>query len=323
MSELKKLALDLARGTVATEFTNGKDADAVLREAFKKELGVDKIDAKIYRRFKPQIFEIIEETITPILVDRIEEEFAGFAEIRNIAYGDSIVFNVPNQELFEVAVIADGANSLRRQRIDHGEFTVDTQTQGVKIYEEFSRFLAGRINWGDMVNRVVRSYQRDLAQRVYNAIFGAFDSLSTEYKYTGSYVEDEVVNIAQHVEAANGRAIIMGTKAALSKLKPTYIGDADKSAYNRMGYHAVFNGFEVREIAQFHKPGTNEFAVTNNDILIVPAADSELVKVVLEGDAWIHESQNTEGDLSLEYTYIMKSGVAFLPANKFGIVRLV
>lgn len=322
MNELNKLAFDLAKNQV--QEYSATDANTVLRKAFLDKLGVEpsQVNRKMFRKMKNEIFEIIEETITPVLIDRLEQDFMGFAEIRNIAFGDSIVFNVPNQDLFKVATIADGTANLRRQRLDNGEFTLEVSTQGVKIYEEFYRFLAGRIDWGQMVDKVVRSYNRDLAERVYAAIYGSFDSLDAEYKYTGAYDEDEIVEIAQHVEANNGRAIILGTKAALAKLKPTYVGDADKAAYNALGYHAIFNGFEVRELTQFHKPGTSEFAVSNTDILILPSEDVELVKIVLEGDAYIHETQNVDGDLSFEYTYIMKSGVAFLPTVKFGMVRL-
>src|SRR5574344_2051641 len=151
MTSYIQLAKDLAKGSVQNY--SASDANTVLRKAFLAELGTEEIDFNTYRENKYKIFRIISETISPIINDRLDTVLGRFAEVRNVAFGDSIVFDIENPELFEVAVVADGTGNLRRQRIDNGKLPVAVETFGVKIYDEFYRFLAGRIDWNALVNK--------------------------------------------------------------------------------------------------------------------------------------------------------------------------
>ena len=320
MKEFSVLALDLAKGQVEQNFS-AKDANTVLRKAFLDEIGTETIDFNTYRENKYKIFRLIQETITPIINDRLEETMGRFAEVRNVAFGDSIVFDIDNPELFEVATIADGTGNLRRQRIDNGRLEVAMGTFGVSIYEEFYRFLSGRINWGQLVDKVVRSYERKIAEAVNEALYGSYSSIDAELKYSGTYDEEELIDILQKVEALYGSAMVVGTKAALAKLKPDYVGDADKAAYNSLGYVGTFRGYDTVALVQSFKAQTYEFNLSNSDLLILPATSDKFVKIVTEGTAIVLDHQNTQGDLSIEHTFIQKAGVAVGLTEKYGIVR--
>jgi hypothetical protein len=321
MNEIVKLSLDLYKGQVTNY--SAKESNEVLRKALVELAGGNEtITYKQFRKVKPEFFEILEEMITPIVVEGLENQFSDFAEIRNLAWGETNVFHVENSALFKVATIADGTGNLRRQRIDNGEFTVDTKTKGVKIYEELYRFLAGRIDWVSLVNKVAKSYQLQIANDVYDALYGSFSKLNSTYGVSSAYDETKLVELAQHVEAGTGaNVIILGTKAALSKVAPSVVGDASKDARNKMGFYGEFNGFELREIKQAHKAGTDTFAIDNNFLLVVPTLDNKLVKIVNEGDALIEEGQAT-ADKSKEYEFLMKSGVAVVSSTKYGIYKL-
>lgn len=320
-TEINKMALDFAKGQLE-QGASATDVDSTLRNMFLERIGVDKIDnINTYRQHKYAIFAIISETITPVINDRLDTVMGRFAEVRNVGWGDTTVFDVENPELFEVAMIADGTSNLRAQRIDNGKFSVEMGTMGVKIYDEFYRFLAGRVNWAQMVDRVAKSYERKLAELTYDAIYGSYNSLDTELKYTGTYNEDEVLRILAHVEAEYGSAVLVGTKPALAKIKPDYIGDAGKDGYNALGYMSVFRGYDVVELANGHKPNSYEFSISNTDLLVLPASDYKLVKIVHEGDVIVVDEQNTQGDLSIEHTFIKKAGVGIPKATKFGLIR--
>lgn len=319
MNELQKLALDLAKGQV-TNYSKS-EADNVLRKAFLEEIGTEAIDFNTYRQNKYKIFQILQETISPIINDRLEEVMGQFAEVRNIGWGDSQVFDVENPELFEVSVVADGTANLRAQRIDNGKMTVDTTTYGIKIYDEFYRFLAGRVDWGQLVDKVAKSYERKIAESVNAAIYGSYTSIDAPFKYSGTFSEDELLRVLQNVEALYGSAMVVGTKAALAKIKPDYVGEADKSRYNAIGHIGIFRGYETVALAQSFKPQSTEFNLSNTDLLILPSTSDKIVKIVVEGDAIIFDEQNTQGDMSIEHTFIKKAGVGLSLTNQYGIVR--
>lgn len=320
MNELQKLAFDLYNGSVEQNFSKA-DTNTVLRKAFMEVIGTDEIDAKTLRRNQTEIFEILEDTIAPILNDRLEEQMGAFAEVHNLALGDTVVFDIEDPNLFQVANIADGTHNLRKQRIDNGKLTVDMGTYGVAIYEELLRFLSGRADWGKLVDKVIKSYERKIAEDVQKALFDGYSAIVTEFKYTGSYDESQLLRVLGNLESHYGSAMIVGTKAALAKIQPNYVGDIDKAQYNALGRLGHFRGYPMVELAQTFKAGTFTNNLSNNDLLILPASESKFVKIVTEGSPHIIDNTNMNGDGSIEHTFIQKVGVAVALAKHYGIVR--
>ena len=321
MNEIAKLSLDIYKG-VATNF-EGKDANEVLRLALKEATGMnqEEMDFYAYQENKLKIFRVLSETITPVLNEKLAQTIGQFAEIKNLAFGDTTVFDIENHELFEVANVADGTGNLYKQRIDNGKLPITMGTFGVAIYDEFYRFLAGRVDWTKVVNKVVKSFENKIAKEISNALFGAYNNLDSSLKYTGSFVEDSVLAVVREVEARYGSAMIVGTKAAVSKIKPEYVGEADKAQHNQLGYLATFQGYDVIALAQ-GKEVDGTYSLPVGDLLVLPASGEKPVKVVMEGTAIVLDHQNTQGDLSIEHTFIQKAGVAVPIANQYGIIKL-
>ncbi|WP_341323371.1 hypothetical protein NSQ62_07825 [Solibacillus sp. FSL H8-0523] len=320
MNELIKLALDLSKGQVNGNFSKA-DANDVLRSAFLEKIGTDEITYDVYRQNKYVIFQIIQETISPIINDRLEETMGRFAEVRNVAWGDAIVFDVENPALFDVSVIADGTANLRKQRVTNGKMTVDLATYGVAIYDEFYRFLSKRIDWAKLVEKVAKSYEKKIAESVNAAIYGSYNSIDALFKYSGTFSETELLRVLQAVEALYGSAIVVGTKAALAPIQPAYAGNDTKDGYNALGYVGTFRGYDTVALTQSFKPNSNEFNLSNTDLLILPNTSDKIVKIVTEGTAIVEDVQNIQGDLSIEHYLIQKAGVGLSLTNKFGIVR--
>jgi hypothetical protein len=320
-NNILKLALDLGRGSVAN-YSND-DANEALRKAFMEIAGTDKIDYKTMRRFKPELFDVIEITLDRLLIEGISSQFDNFVEIRNTAWGDSNVFTVDDPTLFKVATIADGTGNIRRQRIDNGSFTVTTNTKAVKIYDELYRFLAGRINWATLVQRVNESYQSQIKTDIYTALYNSYDDLSSTYAVTGTYSESALITMVGHVEAAcNREAEIMGTKAALAKITSANVSENMKDAKNNLGYYGTLAGTRMVKIPQAHTPGTETFAINDSFLLVLPTLNDKMVKLVLEGDAVIQETMTGNADKSIEYEFIKKAGIAVVPSVRYGINRL-
>lgn len=317
-----QLALDTYYGNLHNY--NKTDANEVLR----KELvnlagGKDKFTYKDFRKVKPEFFEIIEEVLTVLVREGLEQQFDGFAEIRNVDWGDQKSFLSPNTELFDVALISTGNNNIRRQRLDVGvPFTVDTHMRGVKIYTELYQFLAGRIDWQDMVNRISRSWNVMMRNEIYDNVYKSFDQLQAPYKLSASYSETNLTDIAEHVGASTGTNVrIYGTRQALAQVTPSNISDDMKGKRNEVGYYGVVNGYPMYEIKQSHKIGGTTWAIDNSFLLILPDIENKFVKIVQEGDAIIQEGQAT-ADETMEYLFKMKIGFAFLSSASYGIFRL-
>lgn len=327
-----KLAVDLAKGRVQNY--SAQDSNEVLRKAFADLMefsleGNGKIDRKTFRRHKVQIFEILEEIINETLHEGLENQFDGFAEYRNLAWGDTNLFKVPANNIFRVALVSDGNSNIRRQRLRDGqEFSVSLDTYAVKIGEDFHRFLAGRVDWVDFMNGIAESFRRDLTQRIADAVMASYGAYNGTYHLTnvGIPTEDDIIELAMHIEARTGEKVgIYGTKLALRKLAPAdnSLTEIAKEERRTNGYYGHIAGIPMNEIAQSHKYGKDEFAISNDFILLLPQNVDKMVKVVNEGDAIIQDTQGgTTSDMMTEYFIANRFGIAVITSKAFGFVKL-
>ena len=327
--DIVKLAVELAKGRVQNY--SAQESNDVLRKAFAKLMdfsleGNGKIDRKTFRKNKVEIFEILEEIINETLHEGLESQFDGFAEYRNLAWGDENLFKTPANNIFRVALVSDGNGNIRRQRLRDGqEFSVSLDTYAIKVGEDFHRFLAGRVDWAELMVGIAESFKRDLTQRIADAVMKSFGEYGATYHKTFSQTptEDELVEMAMHIEARTGEKVaIYGTKLALRKLAPSQISENLKDARNAVGYYGEIAGIELREIAQSHVYGADEFAIDNNFILMLPQNADKMVKVVNEGDAIIQDQQGgVTSDMMQEYFIANKFGVSVITSKVFGFAK--
>jgi hypothetical protein len=325
MKEIVKLGIDICHGNLANY--SKEDANEVFRKALIDVFGTDKIDFKTYRRNQVGYFEIIETILDQLIVEGWENNkfFDKFVDYKDLNLGDTNVFLIEDPSLFNVAMIAEGTTNLRKQRLDSKSITVTTDIYGVAIREELNRVLAGRINFGTLVDRVAKSFNQKIMTLIYNQFYSAYSSLPSTYNITGTYAEADLVTLIQHVEAATGRkAEIWGTKSALSKVTTAIVSDSAKEEYNQLGYFGKFNGTPMYEIEQVHTPGTHTFAINDSVVWVIPG-ETKPVKFVTEGDAIVVDnSGNALGmaDLSMDYTLLKRFGISTIVASKFGVYRL-
>lgn len=322
-NEIRTLAFDLTRNSVKDHTVS--EASDVLRQALNDLAGGESISMKSLRRHKPEYFELIEDLI-PVIIhenDLNDEFFRRMVEERNVAEGDKTEFVVPSKSLFVVSEMANGIATPRRQRIGESrKVTIPTTNHGIRIYEEFDRFRAGRIDWPELVSRVAKSYRNKRFEDIYTVLSGVSadtQGLSSEYVYAGTYSEEEVLEVCDHVEADTGKApVIFGTRPALRKCTSAVIADEAKSAYYNGGYYGKLAGVDMVYIPNQHKGNTNEFVFPDNKIWIF-ASDERPIKYVTEGDAWILEKTEGNADMTIEYTMLLKYGIGLVVNQKFGM----
>ncbi len=333
-NDIVKLAIDTIHGTVGGNFSN-KEASEALRQSFiELNGGSDKITMKSFRDH-PQLFQIIEE-IMPIMVQeglRGDEFVFNLVEYRNLAEGDENRFWTEDNSDLIIAKIADGSTSIRRQRLNAGQYiTLDTQMRAIKVYEELNRMLAGRVDFNTLVDRISRSFTRNMRNEILATLEGVTSStvgLNETYVKTGSFAAATLRELIAHVEAATGEnATIIGTKTGLAKIRdndPNAVALASASAkedlYN-LGYFGKFDGTPMVSMRQAHKVGTDTFAINDNKIYVLAGSDKP-IKMVTEGEGLMISTEAfNNADLTQEYLYGEKYGIGAIFNQKMGIYTM-
>lgn len=321
---LVKIAVDAYKGHVAGNYSVD-DSMEVLRQALvEANGGSTKLDYRAIRDGKCNgLFAIVEEIINKTVIEGLPEScpLFDYVDYRNLAEGDTNIFEIRDNGLFVVSDIADGTQGLRRQRLTGGEeITVKTQLKGIKIYEELRRVLAGRVDFNELIDKVAESFQKKINNDIYAAVKAGFDGLVSPYKESGSFDESKLTAIIDHVEAATGKkAFILGSKQAVRKI--TGVKGADSTSAKEdlyaMGYFGHFYTTPIIVMENAHKVGSTDF-VLSNDLYIV-ASDDKFVKFVTEGDTLIIPGDALgNSDLSQEYFMAERYGISVIFAEAFG-----
>ena len=326
--DLVRLAIDSYKGHVAGNYSVD-DSMEVLRQALvEANGGSTKLDYRAIRDGKCNgLFAIVEEIINKTVIEGLPEScpLFDYVDYRNLAEGDTNIFEIRDNGLFVVSDIADGTQGLRRQRLTGGEeITVKTQLKGIKIYEELRRVLAGRVDFNELIDKVAESFQKKINNDIYAAVKAGFDGLISPYKESGSFDESKLTEIIDHVEAATGKkAFILGSKQAVRKI--TGVKGADSTSAKEdlyaMGYFGHFYTTPIIVMENAHKVGSTDF-VLSNDLYIV-ASDDKFVKFVTEGDTLIIPGDALgNADLSQEYFMAERYGISVIFAESFGCYSL-
>jgi hypothetical protein len=324
---LVKLAVDAYKGKIAGNFSKDDSMEVLRNALIELNGGSTKLDYKKIRNGEANgLFAIVEEILQRTIVEGIQDDnfFEQFVDYRNASLGDERDFYIEDNSLFVVSDTAEGTQAVRRQRLNAGSTTsVSTSLKTVKIYEELNRILSGRVDFNSMIDKVGQSFKRKIAIDIYNAFVGAFSALPSTFAVSGTFSEQNLVDLIQHVEAATGQeAMIVGTKNALRKVTSAVISENSKQTYNEMGFYGIFNGTKMMNIKQAHTPGTYNFMITDNDLYVVPTGVKP-VKFVTEGDSIIIPSNPIENmDLTQDYLYGDRYGLAVVLSTLFGIYRL-
>lgn len=328
MDNILKVAIAAVGGGIPSSYSK-EQTSAALREAFiQLNGGEKKINPKTFYRGN-KLFDLI-ETLLAVIIDegiREDNELMALCEYVNIANGDVNEFRINGNANFVVADVAAGIQGVRRQRIADGQtVTVTTTPKAVRVYDGINRFLAGRVNFDDFIDGVAKSFQMKIREDAYNcfaSVTSATAGLNSTYVVSGTYSEDALITLIDHVEASTGKtAVILGTKAGLRKLVQAAGAESGKEDLYKMGVYGYFNGTPLIRMRQSHKPGGDVFALSDSKLFVV-ASDAKPIKIVNEGEGIMGQKDPlTNADLTQEYVYIQSYGVGAIFSEKAGIYTI-
>ena len=327
-TEILSVAIDAVRGKNG-EFSAKQTSDELRNAFIEMNGGSTKLSPKTFYRGNA-LYNLVQDLIPVIIEEGIKTEgnpLFEHLEYKNINDGDINEFVIEGDANFVVSSAANGIRDVRRQRIVGGDTVkVPTEMKIVRVYENLGRLLAGRIDFNKFVDGVAKAFTDYVAECAYDAVNGlstATYGLDGTYVQSGSYDEDKLLAIIDHVEAATGmKARILGTRTALRKITTGTVADSAKEDMYNFGYYGKFNGTEMYRLNQAHKAGSSAFALNDNKIWVI-ASDDKFIKVVNEGDGLLLERDASENaDLTQEYVYGQGMGVGVVCAAKLGVYTI-
>ena len=313
-------------------------ANTIIRKKFAQVLGVAedeknrRVLRKAIRRYQTEVFELLEETLENLLVSGWGDNpfFMEWVDQRNLADGDQNVFYVEEQSVLTVSRFSGNHHDLIRQKLGIGEsFSVATDWYGIKIYEEFELFMAGRRDFAAMITKVYEAFDRKINDMIYEAFMGADEKLPTDLKITGKLEADKLIEAVQNLETDTGKEVVIcGTRSAISQviaLSPSaWISDDMRNERHTTGTLGQFEGIRLMAIPQVNEQGTRNKKLDNKKLLLMPIdPDNKPIKLVNEGEAVVNQINDgaTNRDMTYEYELMQKLGINVVINQLFGTYK--
>lgn len=338
-----KLMLDTANGNLEDCITP-KEASAKITVMFKKIIGCDENSSKAevrkaIRKNQQVLFDLIEEVVPNLLQSGWQDNpfFNEFVETRNIDIGDQNVFYTEDETILTVSKVSGNHWDLDRQRLGKGTtFSVATSWYGIAVYSEYEKLLTGLEDFATFVTKLYEAVDRFVNESIYEAFVSAASELPGGAGGAGQWVKtgdlgdatkDAFMTLIEDVQMATGMdVVIMGTKAALSKLegmqKIDWVSDEMKQERYTTGRLGYFEGTRLVEIKQgFKLNDTTHRLVNDKQLFIMPVGDNKFVKVVNEGQPEMRQVQDnvTNQDMTYDFRYMFKIGVGVQIGLRFGV----
>lgn len=330
MENFVQLAIDAYKGRGTQANYSADDTQKVLREELIAMNGGEIKVTKKSLRDHPEMFSKIEQVITIAREDGFKENdfFMDTVDYHNLAEGDTMEFQVEDDVRYVVDPVAKGTLGLRRQRINGIRTIVPTlNVYGVRVYEELTRVNSGAINFNDIIGKVVNSQIQNRYSQIYSAFnkLGSYGDLDETKTKTGTYAENDLIDLCSDLETEFGNVTIFGTKKALSKVAiDTVASNADAARndkYNGL-YYSRFHGWSMVGVKNVLKPGTTTKALADNKIYVF-AGNDRPIKFLTRGDTLIDLRTGTDNaDLTQEYTALEEFGICVPVTRGFGVYTL-
>ena len=335
--QLIALGIDTYTGDVTNYVAKDVDTSAgsmddVMRDRFEKDvLHGEKYNYRTYRKYKNDIFEVIETVLDQTLPEGWSENefFNRFVETIRVDLGDKNEFYAEDNGNFIVSKFSGNHWDTIRERMDMGKsFAVETSWWEVHFYNEFERFMKNIDSWTKLMDKARKSFLQAFQNAVYAAFADMADMAPEGFVGHGALStdteRDNLLELIEKVETANGvKPVLVGTGAALRKLQKNidenWIPESAKEERKRNGVISSWEGYDLMPIPQVFKQGTFDFALSTTKILIV-ATNAKPIKFVFEGDSRLKETNDNRDnmDMTLEGQIQVKAGLAAVTSDVIG-----
>jgi hypothetical protein len=334
ISELKELARHAANRTAPAEFSV-QSVDLAVADQFKAMTK----SINDYNRNKYDIFDIIIENADTIVPQKVMEQFNQFAEVRNVAQGDKVLFKrgplgKARAKKFLTQVGLSGV--YESFRLDSETFTVSMKAIGGAVSIDFERMLDGAENLAEFMNVLAEAQVDGIYGEVQNALLAASAHMPANNYVSGSYSATALQALVNTVKRYGGGATIFASPEFIDAMGPDAIVPTlvngttavaqgiypqdDIDSIHNTGRIRIFRGTPIVELKQSWLDEKNEKVMINPQYAyVLPSGGDKVVKIVMEGQTQIWDYVNA--DQSIEVNTYRKIGVGILAYNNWGIYQ--
>jgi hypothetical protein len=324
-TDLKTLALDIYKNKVKT-FTKEDgtviDANDALRQLFDAKTGGDR-SYRAFNKIKDEFFEILEVLITEGTSTISREVFKDIMVFKDTAYGEKPEFIAETPELFDVSVVAASNDNIRRERVFNNHIPTVAFDLGLKTYTEYDAFMLGRIDLNALIDKVIASFNKRVAEKIGEVFSKAYDNISVaELKVTHTTVDE--AKLLELCEKVGEGAVIYGSKLALSKIPSIAAYAVDSDDVRNVGYVRQFKGVKCVELENVYNKDTKSFAIANDTLFVIPNGD-KIIYGGFEGDAYVIDNLDKPTarlDRQLELTYVRRLHLGIGVTNRYGAYKI-
>lgn len=272
-------------------------------------------------------FAVINKLVDYIMPEIVRDDFLGVAGVTNIAYGDSVDFEIKSNDLFTVVDNGNSRRHVEAQRQFNGTKTLAPTNHSLTVEVDWYRVVSRRESLAEYAVKVVLSMENELWLDVMAIVANSYSTLTTNFK-EAAYSSVAFDKLAQRVTAANGgaTAIALGTKLGLGTVIPSntqfQIGLGERMA--DVGYLGRYHGTDLIAIPQRidWSSADYDFAIDDTIIYFISPGSQKLVQIVLEGDSLTIDSGDFgDANLTRKMTMHKRWAVGLITNAKYGIMK--
>ena len=335
LSGIAKMIVDLRNGTFqAYSNDDPSKVNEALRAMISEMMPTPRANGTYkYRDLMnalPQVFAIIEEVLDVTINDAWKSEpfYRDLVDVRNLALGDRNEFIIEDNTWISVNQFSGNTWDTSREKISgRRKISLDTKWFFAHVYDDFERFRVGAIDVQTLLNKVTEAFVRTVDSLIATAFNDAAINLPPAFAVAASLTTPDMRELIQKVRTATGKNIrIMGTEMAvapLNELSEVKYSEPMMRELHSTGRLAKWMGHTVVEIPQTFIPGTFDWAIDNDSLLIVPEGD-KFIKFVDEGETRsLERTEDDNHDQTLSWQVQRKMGAGAIFASKFGKYTIV
>lgn len=327
-NDLVQLGVDCAKGTI-TKYSLDEGNKSFRNALIAMNGGKTTLGLKSFRD-NPQLFQLIERVIDQTVPSGLTKNdfFNAWVEERNIAEKDAEKFLIETDSDFVVADVSRGNQGIRRQRLTGGqEITLTPTVRAIRVYDELTRILSGRVEISKLTNDIIAAIAKSRLDDIYAAWSGITVGEGRNFiPESGSFSKDTLRKLCSKVCASNetDSVVILGTRSAVNKAEPSYVGEKSRDDYNSNGYFTLWDGYKVMAVPQRFKAGTMDFAFDDKRLYVMPVSMDKPIKQTITGEGMLMiDTEGKNSDLTLNVTYITAWATAVITGKIFGIYDFV
>jgi hypothetical protein len=330
-----KMITDLHHGTFkAYSAENSEKVNEAIRAKFTEMLptpnAMGHYNHRKLMKALPEVFEILEEVLDVTINDawKADPFYRELVDSRNLALGDKNDFIIEDNTWITVNKFSGNTWDTDREKLSgRKKISLDTEWFYAHVYDDFERFRIGAISIETLLNKMTEAFTRHVDTMVAMAFNDATTTLPPVFSVAATLATQDLRELIQRVKTASRKNIsIMGTEMSIAQLNELaevkYSNEMQNELYST-GRLGKWMGSTVVEIPQAFVPGTYNWAVDNDSLLIVPETD-KFIKFIDEGETRSQEKTEQDNhDQTLSWQVQRKMGCGAIFNSIFGKYTII